>query len=236
MKTIILYDNTAQNGLKSGWGFSALVDDRILFDTGEDSGSLFYNMDRLGIEPDTIEAVVISHDHWDHTGGLRKVLEHTRDLPVYACPDFSKDFKSRVIESGGRLVDTDDFITIDNQILSTGQIAGEYKGEYLPEQALVLRTEHGLSIITGCSHPGIVTIVDKVKQNFPREPVSAVLGGFHLMVKDKLTIESIVKTMRDMGVDKVGPTHCTGDEGKYLFKKYYGKNFLVIEAGVVLDL
>ena len=236
MKAIILYDNTARKGLQAGWGFSALIDDRILFDSGEDGDRLLYNMDRLGVELHTIEAVVISHDHWDHTGGLQKVLQNTKDLPVYTCPDFSEDFKIQVREAGGKLVDGDDFMAIDVHVFSTGQIAGEYKGEYLPEQALVLKTGRGLSNITGCSHPGIVTIVDKVKQNFPEEPVSTVLGGFHLLVNDSRTIESIAKELQEMGVEKIGPTHCTGDEGKYILKKHYGKNFMIIEAGVILDL
>lgn len=236
MKTLILYDNTAQTGFKSGWGFSCLVDDRILFDTGEAGDSLLYNMQQAGIEPAAIEAVAISHDHWDHTGGLRTVLQKTGNVPVYTCPDFSEDFKTGVRELGGTLVDVADFISIDDGISLTGQIAGEYKGGYLPEQALVLQTESGVSVINGCSHPGVVTMVENVKQKFPQERIYAVLGGFHLMNKSRSTIKSIVADLQDMGVEKVGPTHCTGEEARHLFEQSYGRGVLSINAGKTLYL
>ena len=81
MKTTILFDNTPPklNGLKSDWGFAALIDappdHRILFDTGCDGEILLENMRLLGVDPNSIKDVFISHMHGDHTGGLDAFLQ-----------------------------------------------------------------------------------------------------------------------------------------------------------------
>jgi 7,8-dihydropterin-6-yl-methyl-4-(beta-D-ribofuranosyl)aminobenzene 5'-phosphate synthase len=89
MKAAIAYDNRSVDGFQAGWGFSCVVDGRILFDTGEAAESLLFNLKRLNVSLKDIEAVVISHEHWDHTGGLWKLLEKKSGLKVYGCPGFS---------------------------------------------------------------------------------------------------------------------------------------------------
>ncbi|MFA5101478.1 MAG: MBL fold metallo-hydrolase, partial [Candidatus Omnitrophota bacterium] len=76
MNIKVLYDkNTTNKKLHTGWGVSFLIDDTILFDTGEKGESLLENMRSLGVDINKIEAVVLSHDHWDHTGGLWDLLK-----------------------------------------------------------------------------------------------------------------------------------------------------------------
>ena len=79
MRTTLIYDNTVyQPGLKSGWGFSCLVEvedaPKILFDTGAGKSTLLKNMEKLNIDPSDIGEVFISHSHFDHTGGAGKVI------------------------------------------------------------------------------------------------------------------------------------------------------------------
>jgi 7,8-dihydropterin-6-yl-methyl-4-(beta-D-ribofuranosyl)aminobenzene 5'-phosphate synthase len=236
MKVAIIYDNTAKKGFQSGWGFSCLVDQKILFDTGEAPDPLFYNMEILKVDISNLEAVVISHDHWDHTGGLWGLLQKRKGLKVYACPGFSPVFKDKVHQLQGKRVETETYQEIAQNIIVTGEIPGEYGGAYMPEQALVVKTERGITIITGCSHPGIVTIIQKVRELFSQERISLVLGGFHLMDKDKKMIETIVASMKEFGVENVGPTHCTGQEAQYLFKNSYADHFLSIMAGQTLEI
>jgi len=73
MKLITLYDNQAREKFKAGWGFSCLLkleEQTILFDTGADVETLAYNARLLEIDKDKISHCFISHDHYDHTGGI----------------------------------------------------------------------------------------------------------------------------------------------------------------------
>jgi 7,8-dihydropterin-6-yl-methyl-4-(beta-D-ribofuranosyl)aminobenzene 5'-phosphate synthase len=236
MKAAIVYDNTAMKGFQSGWGFSCLVDQRILFDTGEKSASLFPNMDQLNVDFEKIETVVISHDHWDHTGGLWELLKKRKGLKVYACPGFSGEFKKQVTTLEGILIESRDFREIDSQVSVTGEIPGQYKGASMPEQALIVKTGIGITIITGCSHPGIVTMVEKAKDIFPDVPIALVLGGFHLMAENSETIDSIASALMKMGVLKVGPTHCTGKIAQIIFQKRFGNRYIPVYAGRQLEV
>jgi 7,8-dihydropterin-6-yl-methyl-4-(beta-D-ribofuranosyl)aminobenzene 5'-phosphate synthase len=94
MKITIIYDNTAfSKNLTPDWGFSCLVeayDRKILFDTGAKGSILFDNMKKLDIDPSEIDMVFISHDHWDHTGGLPDFLKNQRTPTIKVL--FQKSF------------------------------------------------------------------------------------------------------------------------------------------------
>ncbi len=237
MKVQVLFNNEAISGdLSAGWGFSCLVNKYILFDTGESEKYLFKNMKNMGIDISDIEAVVISHNHWDHTGGLWELLNAKRGLKVYACPNFSREFNNKVKELKGELVTADKFTKVAKDIYTTGEIQGEYKGQDMPEQALVVKTKNGITAITGCAHPGIIKIVEKIKSESPSEQFYLVFGGFHLMNKDKRTISTIVDTFKELGIKKVGPTHCSGKEAERIFEEKYQDNFISVKAGQILDI
>jgi len=237
MKINILFDKDTKNKkLHTGWGVSFLIDEKILFDTGENGQWLMENMENLKEDKNKIKAVVISHDHWDHTGGLWELLKRKKGLIVYACPNFSPEFKEKAKGLKGKLVETEKVTEITKDVFITGEIEGEYKGEYMPEEALIVKTANGISIITGCAHPGITKIVTQAKRFFSKENLYMVLGGFHLMDKDKRMIESIVDEFKKLGVEKVGPTHCTGYEAKEIFRNKYGKDFISVNVGEVIEV
>jgi 7,8-dihydropterin-6-yl-methyl-4-(beta-D-ribofuranosyl)aminobenzene 5'-phosphate synthase len=237
MEVKIVFDNANLNEkFMPGWGFSCLVDKTVLFDTGEKAESLFANMKILKIDISKIESVVISHNHWDHTGGLWDLLKKTEYIDVYGCPDFEEEFKEKVTSLGGNFIPAGELISVKNNIFTTGEIEGKYKGSFIAEQALLIKREKGINLITGCSHPGIIKIIKKVKENFPEEKINLVFGGFHLMDKDKREIELIVKKFKDLGIEKVGPTHCTGYEAQRIFKNTYVDNFMKIAAGKIFEI
>jgi len=237
MKIKILFDKGAlDKKIRVGWGVSFLIDDKILFDTGEKGEWLLDNMGSLGIDINKIEAVVISHDHWDHWGGLWDLLAKKVGLKVYACPGFGKEFKERVKKSGGELFEADKFKEIAPSIYTTGEIPGAYHGKYMAEQAIVLETNKGLTVITGCAHPGILKMVEKVKAKFSDEPIYFVLGGFHLMESDKRAIEIVSESFKKMGILKAGPTHCSGDTAENIFKACYEGNFVLVKAGQEIEV
>ena len=90
--TTIVYDNNPGRGdLTPAWGFACVVGGlgkTILFDTGGDGRILLANLRKLGLDPNQIDAVVISHIHGDHTGGLASFLRLRRGVPVYTPTGF----------------------------------------------------------------------------------------------------------------------------------------------------
>ena len=233
----ILFDSVAlDNKFLTGWGVSYLIEDKILFDTGEDPYFLFRNMAYMDVKIDDINAVIISHDHWDHTGSLEGILKTKKGIDVYICPHFSQEFKDKVKSLHGAATETDKITKIEKNIFVTGEIFGIYNGEYMPEQALIIKTGNGITVITGCAHPGILEILEKVKEGFSQEKLYFVLGGFHLKNSSTKEIEGVVERFRNMGVQKVGPSHCSGKKAEEIFKERYGKNFVPIRIGQTLKI
>lgn len=236
MRIKILFDSVAlDNRFLAGWGVSYLIDNTILFDTGEKSSSLFRNMKNMDVDISDIKTVVISHNHWDHRGGLWELLKQRKGLKVYACPNFSRRFKNRVKSYEGQLIESDKFIQINGNVYATGEIGGRYAFKYMPEQALILKTRNGVTILTGCAHPGIIKIIETVKQNISGD-IYLVLGGFHLMGKHRKTVTPIVDKFKQLGVKKIAPAHCSGKNATKLFKETYDDNFIEVKAGGIIDI
>ena len=237
MQIKILFDNTAlDNRFLTGWGISCLINDKILFDTGEKPDALLKNMKALGVKISNIEAVVISHDHWDHTGGLWEILTRKKGLKVFTCPGFTGEFKDKAERLHGKIIEADKFTEITKNIFVTGEISGTYGGRHMPEQALAVKTKNGITVITGCAHPGIAKIIDKVKKEFTEEKFYLVFGGFHLEYKDKKALETIVSRFKKVGVKKVGPTHCSGKRAEAAFKEKYGGDFIQMKVGKTIKV
>lgn len=232
MKIQVLFNSTTeQQGLRTGWGISCLVDGHILFDTGESGSALLKNLDTIGIRREAIDTVVISHDHWDHTGGLWDLLEARPGGTLHVCPGFTSEFFRRVESLDVTVFKHDALSPIAPGVFVTGQIMGQYKGADLPEQALVFDREQGISVLCGCAHPGVIQIMEKVKADFPGRPVDAVLGGFHLLKVDPVEIAGVVSRLRAMGVRRVGPTHCSGPEAERMFHEAFGDAVVSMNVG-----
>ncbi len=230
----VVYDNNPHTpGLTTGWGFSCLItgfEKTILFDTGGDGKVLLDNMERLGIDPTEIDMVFISHDHWDHTGGLKTLLQENGSVEVQMLSSFSDEVKETVRACGAELVENDSLKMLFPRVHTTGSL-----GTTIPEQSLVLETEKGLIIITGCAHPGVVEIIQHVREHFHQE-IQMVFGGFHLEGVDDKILESIISQFRRTGVTIAGPCHCSGDRCRELFGKEYGEDFLKLGVGARIRL
>jgi len=237
MQIKVLFDKDAlDENLRTGWGVSFLVDDKILFDTGEKGQWLTENMEALGVDVSGIEKAVISHEHWDHTGGLWEVLNRRKGLTVYGCPHFSSGFKKKVKAAQGNLVEIDKIREISKDIFTSGEMAGRFHGDYLPEQALFVKTEKGVTVITGCAHPGIEKILEKAKEKFPNEAMYLALGGFHLMRDDRRVIELVAERFRQIPVKKIGPAHCSGKVAENIFRNKYSDDFITLKVGLAIDI
>ena len=186
MKITILYDNELwTQGLRADWGFSCLVEaagKRILFDTGASGPILFHNMEKLGVDPHTFDGIFISHSHFDHTGGLPDVLA-VHPVPVYVPKCIAIPPSLQGIEAIGEPRE------IHSGLFSTGEIKGI-------EQSLAVRTDKGLVVVVGCSHPGVRSILGRASDL--GRPVGLV-GGLHGFNEFDLIGD----------LDLVCPTHCT---------------------------
>jgi 7,8-dihydropterin-6-yl-methyl-4-(beta-D-ribofuranosyl)aminobenzene 5'-phosphate synthase len=103
------------------------------------------------------------------------------------------------------------------------------------EQCLTVDTPAGLVVIVGCSHPGIVPMLEQVKRQTGR-PLYFVIGGFHLLEEQEDAVRQIAKAMREMGVAHVGATHCTGKMAKSVFRDVFRDRYVRVGAGAVIDV
>jgi 7,8-dihydropterin-6-yl-methyl-4-(beta-D-ribofuranosyl)aminobenzene 5'-phosphate synthase len=237
LRITIVYDNTVYDSrLKAEWGFAALVEyggHTLLFDTGGDGSILLSNMAMLGLDPQTIETVVLSHIHGDHTGGLADLLEAGVRPTVYVPATFPDSFKEK-IRVYTELVQVSESLEIwpgihtIGPISSTPPIAGSTV-DIVIEQGLVVETREGIVVITGCAHPGILQMTRQARKIVPDE-VALVMGGFHLLGQGQRSLEGTIAGFHDLGVRQVLPTHCTGEDAIRMFADDYGANY--IEGGV----
>ncbi len=225
--TIVHDNNPCVDSLTTAWGFSAFVtgpEKTILFDTGSDGTLLLENMAKLHIDPGRVDLVVLSHVHGDHTGGLSGLLKANPRVQVFLPASFPARFKTAVQGHGATLVETKEPREICQSVYTTGIL-----GRRIKEQALIIRTEHGLVVLTGCAHPGIARIIKEVRRQHA-ESILLVIGGFHLEWMTKGRIGSITSAFQSYGIRYVAPTHCSGDKARHLFRQSYSQGY--VDAGV----
>jgi len=234
LRITVLYDNTAARpDCGADWGFACLVEGTqktILFDTGTKADVFAGNVGALRVDLSRVDALVISHPHGDHTGGLSVAMKARPGLPVL-LPFGSPSVLAESLRSAGASVATPEGpADVGPDALVTGPVGGR-----IPEQALVIKRPGGLVVVTGCSHPGIVAIVEKARQ-VAGGKLLAVLGGFHLLEHEDDAVAGIVARFQELGVEKVGATHCTGEKAIAAFRKAYGPRFVEMGAGRVVEL
>lgn len=231
--TIVYDNNPYDERLEIDWGFSCFIqglEKTILFDTGANGQILLSNMKKLGIQPEEIDLVILSHAHRDHTGGLEALLSQNSKFEVWLPNFFSSNFKERVQRKGAKIVEVDTFQKICEGAYTTGVIEG-----WIKEQSLIIDTAKGLIVMTGCAHPRITKILALAKELLKKD-IYLALGGFHLAGFDKGEIKEIIERFRALGVKKVGPCHCSGDIARKLFAEEYKDDFLMIGAGAKIKV
>lgn len=212
MKITIVYDNGLyQEGFKEDWGFGCVIDaygKRLLFDTGAKGDILLENMRKLNIDPKSIEEVFISHDHWDHVGGLADFLELNNNVRIYA------PFTMSGINNAREVLYIEGLGQLDGNFYTTGVLQNS-------EQSLVIKDKKGCVVLVGCSHPGVENILTAAEQI--AKPW-AIIGGFHGL--------SSFHALKSLEI--ICATHCT--EFKAEIKALYPKQFEKGGVGKVLEL
>jgi len=191
MKLTIVYDNDIFKkglGLKSDWGFACLIEtknDTVLFDTGAKGKILLNNMKLLDINPKQINKIVISHEHWDHNGGLKDLITYIEKAEIFRPKSQKDDNKIKHRNSK-------ESTKISEEIYTTGIL----KGTPVDEQSLVLKGKKNWYALTGCSHSGVDNILKTANKI---GYTAGIIGGFHGFNKFKY-LEKL---------NLIYPCHCT---------------------------
>ncbi len=219
----VLYDNVARDArLQTDWGFACLVEgleQPLLFDAGGKGDILLHNMRALGLNPQAVRTVVLSHAHGDHTGGLAAFLAENPDVIVYLPQSFPAGIKDTVRQAGATLVEVAGPQQITVGAHTTGELGGQIR-----EQALVLETPRGLVVVTGCAHPGVAEMVRQAQAELDGN-VYLTLGGFHLRDANATQIAATIADLQALGVQRIAPSHCTGDPARNAFAEAFGDGY-----------
>ena len=213
MRVTLLYDNDVyKEGLQADWGFSCLVEientPKILFDTGTNGAILLSNMEKLHIDPASIDEIFISHAHFDHVGGLSSFLNVNRDVTIYVPPSL------RGVRGVKEVISVSGPLKIHENVFSTGELD-------TIEQSMAVRIDEGIVIIAGCSHPKMAHIL-KAASQFGE--LHGIIGGLHGFNEFEL--------FKDLKL--ICPTHCT--QHKAEIKSLYPEKCVDGGAGKIIEL
>ncbi len=276
MRITTLSENTAATGnLLAELGLSILVETdtlNILLDTGQ-SISTSHNADILGVDLNKIDKIVLSHGHYDHTGGLRRILRKMRkEVEIIAHPDIwlakyarrqgqgdryiGIPFQRQELEGlGARFNLTTKPVKITDNIMTTSEIpmvtefeeiepnrffvkedSGWQPDKLLDDQALIMNTEQGLVVILGCAHRGIINTLYHAQQLTGVKQIHMVLGGCHLIGATEERIWLTIAALRELGVQRIGVSHCTGLPAAVIIAREFGDSFFFNNAGTRINL
>ena len=238
---------------------------RILFDTGNNAAAFEHNVKALGVDLSKLDFVVISHRHTDHTTGLKYLLSVNPSVPIYAPMEsfgiFGGTAPSTLIKpvtalpermryydgkypdkiptgypwSGGNFQLVDKLTEISPGIFIVFTISKTPGTLELRELSLALRGPDGLSIIVGCSHPGIEEILQAASAIDPH--MHFLCGGLHLVSTPETEIDRLVDDLKNKWkLEKVAPGHCTGEPAFLRLQKAFGDDYLYAGAGTRLEI
>lgn len=238
---------------------------RILFDTGNNAATFEHNVKALGVSLSKLDFVVISHRHSDHTTGLKYLLSVNPNVPIYApmesfgifggfasptlikpvtsLPErmryYDGKYPGNILTgypwSGGNFVLVDKLTEVSPGVfivLTTSKTPGTLE---LRELSLVLRRPDGLSVIVGCSHPGIEQILQAASAIDSH--MHFLCGGLHLVSTPESDIDRLVDGLKNKWkLDKVAPGHCTGEPAFLRLQKTFDDDYLYAGAGTRLEI
>ncbi|MCD8322438.1 MAG: MBL fold metallo-hydrolase [Oscillospiraceae bacterium] len=251
MRITVLIENDGPEGLYAEHGLSLYIQHQggtVLLDGGQ-SGRFADNAVRLGCDLETLDAVVLSHGHYDHADGLLALLENNSTFMVCARPEVM----SPQVGPDGRYIGLRE--ALRGQYAERFELSDEAR-QLLPglwlipdsvphEQSLVAETAQGLVVMNSCCHAGAENIVRDILGRFPGKAVYALIGGLHLMGPGGVTtlgpspdaVRALARCLADeLGVQKIFTGHCTGGPAFAILKEAAPENVERIRTGAVIEI
>ena len=264
MKITALMENTGDRpGILKEHGLSIYVETdrhKILFDSGQ-SDAFVKNAETLGIRLDDIDTAVLSHGHFDHSGGLKGFLKVNQKAEIYMqrgvfTPHYNPLGKYIGVDSSlqesSRIRYVDDSLEIDEELkletyhkcpvflpVQTYGMTEEHDGvrmadRFLHEQYLIVKEGSQKVLLSGCSHRGIYNIIQWAAD----EQVQTVIGGFHFMKlepEDFGQMDNTAEMLMDYPV-RYYTCHCTGLSQYQYLKEKMGDQLRYLESGQTITI
>ena len=121
-----------------------------------------------------------------------------------------------------------------NQVLKTKE--GYIKDPILDDQTLFISTKKGLVIILGCSHAGMINIINYAIEKTGQEHIKTIIGGTHLGPATEETREKSIQALKKFDIENIGVSHCTGLEISTRLLQEFGDRFFFCNVGTVIEI
>jgi len=220
LRVTVVVDNDPGDGLLGEWGLSMLAEApswTCLFDADTNPSVSAHNLRALGVDLSRVDFAVLSHHHYDHSGGFSYVGEARPGLTVYAPPGPLSELEG----CGLRPVEVRETREVAEGAYVVGPLEA-WGGFY--EVALAVEVDGlGLVLLVGCSHPGVDRIAEAASSELGRK-VHAVIGGFH---KPPASALDRLAELADL----IMPAHCTGGEAEGYVARRYPEKYAGVRSG-----